>query len=79
MAYILFVFFLVFGLYVLFSILKNQIVIKNEYYKKKKYINNCGFCGTLNNPSVGGVLKKGILMFSYTKSLGLNGCLVLKR
>ncbi len=38
MAYILFVFFLVFGLYVLFSILKNQIVIKNEYYKKKKYL-----------------------------------------
>ena len=38
MAYILFVFFLVFGLYVLFSILKNQIVIKNEHYKKKKYL-----------------------------------------
>ena len=41
MAYILFVFFLVFGLYVLFSILKNQIVIKTEYYKKKKYLETC--------------------------------------
>ena len=39
MAYILFVF-LVFGLYVLFSILKNQIVIKTEYYKKKKILRN---------------------------------------